>query len=88
MVSEYGLSWCQLHGTQNYVLCAGFLENLCACEPKYVFELLVSAECLHYKLKFDAAIPCGSFLDYICCYHVPKSFVTMNYSALKARRQQ
>ena len=39
------------------ILCCvlDFLEDLCASEPKYVLELLVSAECLHDKLKFDVA---------------------------------
>ena len=55
MVLEYGLSWRHLYGTQNFVLCARFLETLCACEPKYISKLLVSAECLRDKLKFDVA---------------------------------
>jgi hypothetical protein len=47
VVSEFGLSLSYTHGTQKFVLCVRFLENLFASEPKYVFELLVSAACLH-----------------------------------------
>jgi len=70
MVSEYGLSWRQLHGMQNFVFCARFLETLCTCEPKCVFKLLVSAESLRDKLKFDVnknPTRCNSVQIFIYC---------------------
>jgi hypothetical protein len=47
VVSECGLSLSHTHGMQNFVNCVRFLENLFASDPKYVFELLVLAACLH-----------------------------------------
>jgi len=48
MVSEYGLSWCQLHGTQNFVFCAIFLGKFVCLWTKVYFRT-VSVGC---KLKW------------------------------------